>query len=36
MTSKFDIYYLKFDIRFFRVSFLIYLAVFLASGWAEP
>jgi hypothetical protein len=25
-----------FDIRFFRVSFPIWLAVFVTSGWAEP
>jgi hypothetical protein len=32
----FDIRHSTFDIRFFRVSFSIKLAVFLASGWAEP
>jgi len=32
---SFDIRHSLFDIRFFRVSFSIRLAVFLASGWAD-
>jgi hypothetical protein len=35
LPSTFDIQYSIFDIRFFRVSFSIKLAAFLASGWAE-
>jgi hypothetical protein len=35
LTSKFDIPYSTFDIRFFGVSFSIRLAAFQASGWAE-
>jgi hypothetical protein len=35
IPSTFDIRHLLFDICFFRVSFSIRLAVFLACGWAD-
>ena len=36
ITSIVDIHYSIIDIRFFRVSYLIYLAAFQVCGWAEP
>ena len=35
IPSIFDIHYSIFDILFFRISFSIRLAAFLASGWAD-
>jgi hypothetical protein len=35
ITSTFDVHYSIFDIRFFRNSLPIWLAVVQASGWAD-